>query len=156
MNRLRRGAEHVVAAATLQEASRGAASMAAACGQCHTAVGAPLRLDDPSAVPEGDDLGSHMVRHLWAADRMWDGLMSPSDELWSAGATALADDPLFLGGPEDRGAEIDRLAREAHQIATEARRTGDTDARAELYARLITGCAGCHALAGVEWRSPEG
>ena len=155
LNRLRAGAQEVARASTVPQATRGAASMAAACGQCHSAVASPLTMGSRATVPEGDELGEHMVRHLWAADRMWEGLIGPSDDLWRAGSAALAEDALFLAGPEERGPEVDRIGRAAHQLGTDARRATDVNARAEVYGLLLATCADCHALAGVDWRSDD-
>ena len=43
--------------------------------------------------PTGNSQESQMIRHLWAADRMWEGLVGPSDEAWTAGAEGHGRDP---------------------------------------------------------------
>ena len=98
--------------------------------------------------PAGRAPAAHMLRHAWAADRMWDGLLTPSDALWESGATALSEDPLFLADDES-GTEAAVLAREVHLLGIEARRLQDPDHQAGIYGRLLGTCARCHSLMGI-------
>ena len=95
-----------------------------------------------------------MLRHAWGTDRMWDGLLTPSDALWESGATALSEDPLFLADDES-GTEAAVLAREVHLLAIEARRLQDPDHRAGIYGRLLGACARCHSLMGITDGGPQ-
>ena len=83
-----------------------------------------------------------MVRHLWAADRMWEGLVGPSDDAWLAGSSALAGS-LSLPSGNVRGPE--ELLRQVGALAGEAETATGQEARAEIYGRLLGTCSQCHA-----------
>src|SRR5690606_8853311 len=80
-------------AATLDAAARGMGELGQACAECHQALGRP-KLGVGAPPEEGSGTQPHMLRHQWAADRLWEGLMAPIDELWLAGSEAMADAPL--------------------------------------------------------------
>jgi hypothetical protein len=145
---MRAFARGVTRSASLQEASRCASEMASGCGRCHTAADVDVRVQDGAMPPGGRTPAAHMLRHAWAADRMWDGLLTPSDALWESGATALSENPLFLAD-EESGAEAGVLAREIHLLGSEARRLQDPDRRAGIYGRLLGTCTRCHSLMGI-------
>jgi hypothetical protein len=114
----------------------------AACGTCHVATGGGPRFDLQSSPPGGSSQGATMVRHLWAADRMWEGLVGPSDGAWMAGARALAASvslpPGTVTGP-------DALLHQIGSLAGEAVETEDQVERAKVYGRLLVACSQCHA-----------
>jgi cytochrome c553 len=86
-----------------------------------------------------------MDRHAWAADRMWEGLIAPSDAAWHEGVSELATVP--SKAPKEQPAlapEFVRELREVRALGAEARRAHDASGRAALYARVLTTCAGCH------------
>jgi len=141
-------ARSVTRSASLQDASRCASEMAAGCGRCHAAASVDVRIQDGTMPPAGRAPAAHMLRHVWAADRMWDGLLTPSDALWESGATALSEDPLFPAD-EESDTEAAVLAREVHLLGFEARRLKDPDHRAGIYGRLLGTCARCHSLMGI-------
>ncbi|MDH5589171.1 MAG: hypothetical protein OEZ65_02560 [Gemmatimonadota bacterium] len=146
MDELRREARRVEISTTLEEAALGAAALGATCGTCHEAAGAGPRLEVRSMPARGMDTQGHMLRHLWAADRMWEGLIGPSDETWMAGAVALSEAPLHLEGGAEAPGEVSRLAAEVHTLGTEAHRTRDHSRRAGIYGRLLATCSRCHTL----------
>ena len=87
-----------------------------------------------------------MQRHQWAADRMWEGLIGPSDLSWSRGGNLLFESPLH---PEalDAGASDDAtltMARRIHQLAANATTVSDPAGKAEIYAEFLANCAACH------------
>jgi len=148
MEDMRVHARSVVRAVDLTDAARATAEMAAACGRCHRLAGTG---PDPAAwtmAPPGRDAPGQMARHLWAVDRMWEGLVAPSDRLWQQGATALIDDPLFQEGEETGGPEVARLAREVRDLGVTANGR-DADGRAGVYGRLLTTCVTCHTKMGI-------
>src|SRR5262245_53079650 len=73
------------------------ANTAAVCGQCHAAAGSgpsfPEADDADAELGLSDTLGDRMERHAWAANRMWEGLIAPSDSAWRAGSAELASVP---------------------------------------------------------------
>jgi hypothetical protein len=94
-----------------------------------------------------------MIGHMWAADRMWKGLVTPSAVSWNNGVAALAGAPLTEESFSADAENIDRvvaLAREVHELAATGRRAPDLDARAEVMGRFLATCAECHQLLGVQ------
>jgi hypothetical protein len=148
---LRAQAARVVEAASVHAAGLATARMGRMCGACHAAAGRGPRFvaaTRPSGTPSG--VGQQMTRHLWAADRMWEGLIGPSDSAWAAGALALADAPLYLGEAAvrtGRAVEIEELARTVHDLARRAQLTTRPDDRADVYGDFLGDCADCHTLA---------
>ena len=107
VDRMKQASIHVADAWHLEAAAEGTGDIVAACGSCHRAFDAGPTV---GAVWEPDQLPgarAHMDRHRWALDRMWDGLMIPSDERWVQGAEALREEsaqspqgPTQLRGPD--------------------------------------------------------
>ncbi|MFZ6183850.1 hypothetical protein [Nannocystis pusilla] len=137
------------AARELPEAAAAAAGLASACGDCHAAIGKGPEFPAPGVPPVGEshDTRAHMARHQWAADRMWEALVSRSEPAWSAGATALVNAPL---NSEDLTRDVE-LPQEAldlgvrvHDLAARATRVTDWPARTAIYGEFLASCAGCH------------
>lgn len=145
---MRAFARSVVRAGSVADASRCAAEMGAACGRCHQASGSGPLVRQNTMPETGAAPQKHMARHLWAADRLWEGLVAPSEEAWRLGADALAEDPLFVDMGDHASTEVMTLARQVHALGATARNT-QPDHRAGVYARLMVSCAQCHALVGV-------
>lgn len=150
---MRAFARSVIRAGSLADASRCAAEMGAACGRCHQASGGGPRLLQNTMPETGTAPDKHMARHLWAADRLWEGLVAPSDQAWRLGANALAEDPLFVELGDQGSQEVLTLARQVHALGATARAT-QPDHRAGVYARLMVACAQCHGLLGVGTGAP--
>jgi hypothetical protein len=91
-------AAHVTSAAqTMEVAAIGVATMARTCAECHVASGrGPVFAggEDEGDAQKTDTLGERMRRHMWAADRLWEGLTGPAEDSWTAGAAVLARAPL--------------------------------------------------------------
>jgi hypothetical protein len=135
-------------ARTFGEAADATGLMAATCGDCHDAMG---RGSTFSSADPPQDLGftGHMIAHSWAADRMWEGLLSHSTEKWIAGVDVFgADEPLHGGGLTPAS---DAFARRLHQLAAEARDVTDPHDRGRLYGQMLRQCSGCHAENGMGW-----
>ena len=91
-----------------------------------------------------------MLRHQRAADRMWEGLMAPSEQAWVKGSEVMADAPLVpeaVSGNKSVAPESKELALAAHTVAHRARTTETRD-RGQAYGALIATCAGCHDKLG--------
>lgn len=138
----------VVRSTSVSDAARCAAEMAAACGRCHQAAGSGPWLQQNTMPEAGREARPHMRRHLWAMNRMWEGMAGASDQAWSRGATALAEDPLSLEVGDGGTQEVLALARQVHELGAVARAQPRND-RAGVYARLVVACAQCHSLMGV-------
>ncbi len=126
------------------------ALVAQRCGECHAALHVPALL--VGAPPGwGPTARIRMARHQWAAARLWDALISPSDQAWSSGARVLTDAPLeperFTPGRSPAPVVSD-LARSVHDLGQSAVDTADSGHRVEIYGSLLTTCARCHAGLG--------
>jgi cytochrome c553 len=132
-------------ATRLDEACRAEARVADACAGCHVAASAAPRFNPPARVPQdAPTIEARMTRHLWATDRLWEGLVGGDDESWQAGLAILAASP----SPEMQTTpERAKLARRMQQLADSARRGDRTDApggRATSYGEILMTCASCH------------
>ncbi len=117
------------------------ARVAESCGACHAENRVqPMFLGNPPQ-PKGDTLAARMGRHIWAADRMWVGLISRAVVPWQDGAQMLRKDPFFgaakAGVPE---AQVRRVS----EIAAEAIKPQSWESRAAIYGRFLASCAECH------------
>ena len=140
--------EMLVVAEDLQMAARIASTMAGTCGDCHRTQGVQV-VDHQAVAPprEEDKFSDFMIQHRWAADRMWEGIIGPSDSAWQAGAEALASTSLTnedVGVRLEMTPEIETLLAQIRGDAAVARTTLGAAARQELYGRFLAGCAGCH------------
>lgn len=132
----------------LSMAARLAGTMANTCGDCHRAQN--IVVVEHVAVPppkEEDRLSNFMTQHRWAADRMWEGLIGPSNEAWNAGALALQDTELTPKDVEEvliLTPAIESLLVQVREDAVAAQSTTDPEERQVLYGRFLAACASCH------------
>ncbi len=147
VKRMRELAWEVKNTRSLTVAAGATADMAGVCGDCHRNFEVKTWLDVTTEPPAGTSLSSRMGRHQWAADRLWEGLIGPSDDAWYAGSEALAEAPLtarqVLGEDE---VSADYLADRVHTLGREARKTANDQSRVRLYGQLLSTCAECHSL----------
>ena len=126
-------------------AAAAVADIGAACGSCHRTTGGPTVAQ---GAPPGTDgsLASRMQRHVWAIERLWDGLSAPSDASWKAGVDALSGEP-FPKEVLDRGGVHARSYAGRFKTAVGAAGTAKkVDDRAKAYASLLETCAACHTV----------
>jgi len=126
--------------------------MGLACGSCHTAVGGGPRINVDMAPSASSDPGKTMVRHVWAVDRLWEGIIAPSDAAWASGAAVLAAPGLDLGPPGNRPQAADDLAERVPELGRLAKAARDPGERAEIYGHLLQTCALCHEALGMRMR----
>ena len=142
----------IAQASDLDSVAENLGQIAATCGSCHTATGGGPRFVVGSGPPTGKSQGDTMIRHLWAADRMWEGLVGPSEEAWNAGSQALDRD--WAGGralvqaAADSEATIGYIGR-IRALGHQALDTRTPKARAAVYAELLRTCNGCHTSMGI-------
>ena len=136
----------------LESAAEHTAQMAAVCGNCHLATQGGPRFVIGSEPDQGSTTAKRMIRHLWAADRMWEGLVGPSGETWMAGTRVLQEGAESLeralqgsNSPE----EARRYMADLRNLAEEGAAATNQEARASVYGRLLATCYGCHRSAGV-------
>lgn len=138
----------ILAQNEITDVSRSVARMGAACGTCHTATDGGPKFNVSAPPPTSPDPNAEMVRHAWAADRMWDGIVGPSDASWIAGAAALLGAPINFGTdkvPE----QATTLDKKLNELAHGARNAHTPKERAEVYGQMIETCALCHDVLGM-------
>jgi len=149
---MRNYARYVIEAQDLASAAESVSEMAKTCGNCHLVNGVNLQFGyDRRPREDLEDVVTHMQRHLWATDRLWEGLIGPSDTAWNRGTDMLIDAPLVpsdVTSATDDVAEIARIARRIHALGGIGTETKTPDARSELYAEVLGLCASCHTLLG--------
>ncbi len=149
---MRSYARHVIEAPNLTAAAESVSNMAKTCGNCHLVNDVNLEFGyDRKPREDVEDVVTHMQRHQWAADRLWDGLIGPSNSAWNRGVDMLIDVPL---APEDVTAttahfsEMGSITRRIHALGGIGTETVTPDARSELYSEVLSLCARCHTLLG--------
>lgn len=143
-------ARRVADASDLDVAALAFGEVARACGSCHRALEAHVSMTDVPP-PLGDDLRSHMQKHLWATDRIWEGLIVPSNTRFVAGCGALADaplDPATLMPNRTASPEVTELAHRVHELGRNCSRATEGAVQAQIYGELLRTCADCHRRVG--------
>ncbi len=148
LDQLHGAALEVAGAKDLPTAASLAVHLVRACSKCHEARDAVVSFAWELPPDDGPALQVQMKRHQWAAARLWDGLVGPSDTLWNEGAGVLATaqlDTVQAAGGATRG-DVNALASHVRELALRAVKLQDSDARAQLYGDLLSTCAGCHQI----------
>ncbi len=149
---MRQYAREVNNASDLESAAMAVSDMARTCSNCHLVNEIEIEFGYDQEPAEWSDTVSHMQRHQWAADRLWEGLIGPSDIAWNQGTDMLVDVPLspinVMDGTTGTfdAAAIDEIARRVHVLGGQGTNTRTPDARAALYADLLGLCAQCHSM----------
>jgi cytochrome c553 len=143
VERMQQTARGLAPGSSTAQAAVVAANLGVTCGDCHRQQGGPA-VSNALPPAEGATLERRMNRHVWAMDRLWEGLVVPSGEAWSAGSKALVDSPLpdeasLLGNPQTGEA-----ASAFKSLAAQASSKRTAEERAALYAGLLTTCGTCH------------
>jgi len=144
---MRAHARGIATAADIETAALATARIAVDCGNCHAATGVRPDIGQAREPAGWSDMATHMQRHRWAVDRLWEGLTGPSDLSWSRGIRMLAEAPLLGTEPGWDEAETggDALARRVHELGRDAASALTPEARVTVYAKMISTCAACHA-----------
>jgi len=148
LEQMRAEARVMLAQTELVDVARSLARMGTACGSCHqiTNGGPDVRLSEAPPLTGAPD--QHMSRHVWALDRLWEGLIAPSNAAWRAGASALVDAPLhFTAGQQSE--QANEVAAKVHELAATARSATDEKERARVYGELLQTCYLCHEAIGL-------
>ena len=89
-----------------------------------------------------------MQRHLWAMDRLWEGLVGPSEMAWQEGSKVLAANP-FPANALPISEDLQPVAKkQLAAIAALAKQAGSVTEladRSKLYGKLLGTCSGCHS-----------
>lgn len=135
---------------SVDDAAMELASLGGACGNCHIAAERPIDFNPGSPPQESSQLQAHMALHLWAVDRLWEGVVGPSDASWQAGSAALNTAHLSRDettAPAGRRYRAESFAELVHELGGLAADT-PPDQRAMAFGRVVQACTGCHTLIG--------
>src|SRR5688572_1467156 len=113
--RLRNEAAGIAYANDLDEALRAASRLARACAECHEEAGGVL-----SVVPRMRSNAQPRDRHVWATDRLWEGMIGNADDPWLAALDSLARGASPLATHE-------AFARDLQELAIETRAQWTTE-----------------------------
>ncbi|MFC1791919.1 hypothetical protein ACFL0I_05620 [Gemmatimonadota bacterium] len=142
-------ASRVGAASNLEEAASATAHMGRACGDCHRRNEVNPRFLVGTAPPAGTGSKAEMALHVWASERMWEGLVGPEDYAWKAGAGALKEGWLhpsdLVANPRD-ATRLREITQRVYSLGSEAEACTDPGERADLYGKFLTTCIDCHRL----------
>ena len=138
-------------------AAKATAQLGHQCAHCHEAITAKIAFPPVPRPPVDIKLKPQMLGHQWAASRMWEGLIGPSEERWIEGAQALtevpltivADEPMTVALHDSTLADGDKIGDDIARVRLYAKRAlapHDADARTELFGDLLATCAHCHSV----------
>ncbi len=151
-------AREVERADQLSAANASAARMGKACGDCHLETRLSPRFVMGSAPPGGSGQASEMARHVWASERMWEGLLRLDPEAWESGAQALRGGWLstqeVVVQPRDKP-HMRELVQRVYALADRAARATSQNERAEVYGEFLDTCTECHRLTAARIRTQE-
>ena len=145
--RMTAAARTASSAEDLEQAAAAVAEMASTCGSCHVARGAVPSLPPPPAVDQGRSREAGMRRHAWAVDRMWEGLVVPSEERWMQGSAMFSFLPGCDRGEAETRDERQTLCHRAQALGQRAHVTEAWPERVAIHGRLLATCASCHSRA---------
>jgi hypothetical protein len=148
VDHLRERAAELADAPTLAAAAAASAGLALECGRCHAANAATPTFPTVDRRIAASGTRPHMLRHQWAAEQMWDGMIGPSEARWNDGVAELAEAPLGqdeIFANATAAPAIAELAADVHALGEEGRGAKTWDDRAAVYGRLLATCAACHA-----------
>lgn len=136
---IRSRAHDVTEATNLVAAARLTATLAGQCADCHLTTSATIEFVDQPRPAKSQIMSTHQ----WAAARMFDGLIGPSQPRWREAADQLANAPLTFVAEDDSLGLANDVAR-VHLLARRAPELTTTADRVALYSELLATCAGCH------------
>ena len=141
-------ARAVQAAPDLPTVAALSGKLAGACASCHVERGATPSFAFGIAPPDAPGLEAQMHRHQWAAARLWEGVIGPSDEAWLAGARVMLTATIDLSATTNAkpNADVAGYAETLRAQATRAIDLYDRTARSELYSEMLHNCTSCHAI----------
>ena len=149
---MRSSARQVEEAEDLQTAADAVSLMAQNCGNCHRASHMDVEFGYDALPAEWSDSETHMQRHQWAMDRLWEGLIGPSDAAWSRGSAVLSAEPRPVDVSDSvtavQAENVEDIAREVHELGKASEGLTSQSDRSRLYGRILGLCADCHTRVG--------
>jgi cytochrome c553 len=143
VERMQVAASRIQDSTTSSLAAAATADLGVSCGMCHQRHGGPKASNQPSPA-QGTSIKSRMARHVWATERLWEGLIVPSNDAWTAGAQALSAEPFPSEVLQEGGVSVRSAAGDFAQLAVNAPGKKTSEQRAALYAELLVTCGSCH------------
>lgn len=125
-------------ASNIGEGAAAVAHLGLACAGCHNALGGPNPATSNGQAPDPS-----MAGHAWAAERLWFGLMAPSEAAWAEGAGQLAKGAPFRSDVT----AIDAQAKRLQQLGASAVSVA-SEHRARVFSDVLSTCADCHRRVG--------
>lgn len=136
-------------APSIEEGCRRAARLAGACARCHVATSAMPEFAHPPVLPQDrPTVESRMARHMWAVERIREGVLGGDDASWRAGLDVLAGASLPAPATEADRVALARRVRELTAPARSGGKASTLDDRARMYGEILVTCAGCHTADG--------
>jgi hypothetical protein len=136
-------ARRITDSTSAEQAAAATADLGVACGNCHLKRGGPKASSAPPP-GEGTTLTDRMQRHVWATERLWEGLTVPSTKAWDAGANALSANPFPVEILNKGGVHTRSAASDFAKLVVKAPTRKTVEERAALYAELLLVCGSCH------------
>jgi mono/diheme cytochrome c family protein len=130
----------------IADAAAHLAQLGTQCGSCHQSEGVEASVPEPAAPAAAEDPESRMALHAWAAARMWEGLVRPDDDDWVRGTTTFLALPGCAESYPDATGPRRELCRYVRGLAIPSHLAEDASRKADLYGRLVSTCADCHAV----------
>jgi cytochrome c556 len=140
--RARAAAAVAQAAPSLVAAAAALGALGDVCASCHLASGAPELPIAPEEPSQATD--PRMLAHAIASDRLWAGLILPSDASWVSGTRLLVQVPA-LDQPSE---EVSAAARHLSELARRGE-NAEPDQRGQVFGDVLSTCSGCHERLGV-------
>ena len=150
---MRSSARQVEKSEDLETAATAVSLMAQNCGNCHRASHADVEFGYDALPAKWSDSQTHMQRHQWAMDRLWEGLIGPSDAAWNRGTAMLSEEPLHAAEVSASAAAsearmLENIAREVHELGEAGAGLTSQSDRSQVYGRILGLCADCHTRVG--------
>jgi cytochrome c553 len=132
----------------LQTAAALTGTLASACSGCHEANRAAPVFVIPAEPPDGASIEAQMLRHQWAAARLWEGLIGPNDDAWYSGVRVMEGAKIDLRWTTNAKPNPDAAAhaQTLRDLTAKAQNVEGRTARAGLFGAMLYTCASCHAI----------
>jgi hypothetical protein len=140
--RARAAATAAQGAPSLVAAAAALGALGDVCASCHLesrAPEVPIAPEEPS-----EATNPRMLAHAIASERLWAGLILPSDASWASGMRLLVQVPAV----DQPSAEISAAVRLLNELARRGENV-EPEGRGQIFGDVLLTCSGCHERLGV-------